>query len=176
VRVDLAAEQDIALLTLTNAITGLTLSYALRDPHVIQDAPWPTILDELYALDQWRPAERSALFGIFDAEQFTRGVPCAVCWRVTGCEVRLMTDRAVADGGGLFRAAICDHRGPSAEPMCCICGCTLRRRMSHDQYGAYDAVGCQCPSLAFDIAFDEAPWKTGVMLKGSDAAMLFEQP
>jgi serine/threonine protein kinase len=175
VRVDLVAEQSVALLTLTNAVTGLTLSYALRDPHVIRDMPWPTILEELHSIEEWASEERCALFCIFDAEQFTRGMPCAVCWRTTGHGVRLMRDGEAVAGGRLFRAAWCAHDTPAADPCCCICGCPFQRVTTRDEHGPYDAVGCQCPSLAFDLAFDEQPWEAGVTLDGAVAAVLFEQ-
>ncbi len=161
------------MLTLTNTITGFTLSYALRKPHVIQDVPWVAVLDGLRGLDDWSPEDRLGLFRIFAADQFTRGMPCGVCWNVTGLSLRLMRDRD--DRHRLFRAATCSHEGPGDEYMCCICGNPLKRAMSRDEYGPYDAVGCACPTLAFDVEYDVEPWREAVSLAGPEAAAMFER-
>jgi serine/threonine protein kinase len=172
VTASLDAKASTELFTLTNKVTGLTLSYAQRKPHVIQDAPWPSILDELHALDEWTLEEQLPLFRIFAADQFARGVPCAVCGSVTGSALRLMRDRG--DNSRLFRAAICSHDGPSDEFLCSICGGPFRPGASRDEYGPYDAVACGCPGLAFDVEFEEKPWKAGDPLNGAEAADLFE--
>ena len=173
VRIDRVAAASRDLLTLTNAVTGLTLSYSLGEPHVVQDAPWHAVLHELEALNEWSADERSALFRIFAAEQFVFGMPCGVCWKTTGLGVGLLLDPD--HDGRLFRAGICSHNGPTDDPMCCVCGIPLRRAPSRDEYGPYAAVGCACPALAFDVEFDDRPWEKGRPLTPERAPTLFEQ-
>jgi hypothetical protein len=162
------------LLTLDNRVTGQTLSFALDAPHAIQEVPWNEVVEELHDLDRWDPVERARFFRIFSAQMFTSGLPCGVCWSTTGSTLRLMR-RVHRDGRSeLFRAAICSQHGPGDDYLCCICGNPFRRAGSNDEWGLYDAVGCSCPGYAFEVEFDEQPWKEGEILTGLTAVELFE--
>jgi serine/threonine protein kinase len=170
----LTGPEDVHLATVTNPITGLTATQATNGLVCLPSLDIRNLLQAFKSPELGRDSERSkTLRRAFTSSAFVLGRPCRDCGEPLELQQPSRTGRWATFRGTLFRAAVCPNDPRDSVLRCCVCGTTFRIVGGSDEWGSYDATGCEC-TRSLDLEYHESPWLDGEMLTEEQVPTIYE--